>query len=273
MATIVDRSRIVSLLTEEFEAINVLCSDFDHAAWGAATDLPGWTVQDVLAHLVGTESMLAGVPSPEVEIAEFGHVRNDIAKANEAWVESMRTLDGHEVLERFRAVTDRRLHELATMTQDDFDRPSWTPAGPDETYGRFMRIRHFDCYLHEHDIRAAVGADDRPDPVHLTSALTEPESGLGYIVGRRAGLPAGTTVSICLTEPIDRTLAVEVTDRARVVDRLDGVPTVSLTLAPLLFLRLTGGRVDPAAHIGNDLLLAGDAELAERLATHLAFTI
>ena len=39
------------------------------------------------------------------------------------------------------------------MTQADFDAPSWTPAGRDETYGRFMRIRHYDCFMHEHDIR------------------------------------------------------------------------------------------------------------------------
>ena len=31
-----------------------------------------------------------------------------------------------------------------------------TPAGPD-TYGRFMRVRIFDCWMHEQDIRRAVG--------------------------------------------------------------------------------------------------------------------
>ena len=31
-----------------------------------------------------------------------------------------------------------------------------TPAGPD-SYGRFMRVRDFDCWMHQHDIRDAVG--------------------------------------------------------------------------------------------------------------------
>ena len=81
------------------------------------------------------------------------------------------------------------------MTQADFDAPSWTPAGPDETYGRFMRIRHFDCFMHEHDMRGAVGAPDRPEPTHVASALDEVSTGLGFIVGKRAQAPGGAGCS------------------------------------------------------------------------------
>jgi uncharacterized protein (TIGR03083 family) len=273
MPTLVDRDQIVHLLTEEFEAVAALCDGFDQRQWAMVTDLPGWSVQDVLAHLVGTESMLVGEPTPNVELTHLNHMANDIARANEAWVESMRPLAGAEVLDRFRSVTARRREALRAMTQGDFDQPSWTPAGRDETYGRFMRIRHYDCYLHEHDIRAAVGAADRDDPAHLGSALDETETALGYIVGRRAALPSGTSVAIRLEPPAERSWLVEVTDRARVVDRLEGEPMASISLPPMLFLRLTGGRVDPRPHIGADLRLGGDKELATQLATHLTFTI
>ena len=43
---------------------------------------------------------------------------------------------------------------------------SFTPAGKD-TYGRFMQIRVFDCWLHEQDIRDALGPTrtrDRASP-------------------------------------------------------------------------------------------------------------
>jgi uncharacterized protein (TIGR03083 family) len=273
MPTIVDRDRTVRLLDEQFTAVAELCDGLDTAQWATPTCLPGWSVQDAVAHMVGTESMLDGVPGPDIDVPEAPHLRNDIGRANEAWVASMRPLGGPAVLDRFRSVTSRRMASLGAMTQADFDRPSWTPAGPDETYGRFMRIRHYDCFMHEHDIRAAVGRPARNDPDHVDAALAEPEASLGYVVGRRAGLPAGTTVSLRVTGPVERTWAVAVEDRARVVDDLDGPPTVSLELGAMLFLGLTGGRIGAEPFLGGDIRLGGDPDLGRQLATNLAFTI
>ena len=98
------------------------------------------------------------------------------------------------MLARFRSVAARRLEALDAMTQADFDAPSWTPAGPDETYGRFMRIRHYDCFLHEADMREALGLPDRVDADQVAAALLEPASGLGYIVGKKARMPSGASV-------------------------------------------------------------------------------
>lgn len=273
MATIVDRDQLVPLLVREFKALDDLCSDFTNDQWESSTCLPVWTVKDILSHVVGTESMLAGLPTPSVDTSHLTHMTNPPAVANESWVESMRGMSGSEVLERFRDVTRRRTEALEASSQADFDKPSWTPAGPDETYGRFMRIRHFDCYLHELDICAAIGAPDRADPDHLSAALAEPESALGYIVGKKAGAPDGASVRIRLTGAVERNYLVQVDGRARVVDAIDGEPTAGITLDAVLFMRLTGGRVDPAAHAGVDVTLEGDQALALRLATNLSFTI
>jgi hypothetical protein len=40
-----------------------------------------------------------------------------------------------------------------------------------------------------------------------------------------------------------------------------------------LFLRLTGGRADGADRIADEVAVSGDAVLAHRLVTNLAFTI
>ncbi len=230
-------------------------------------------MQDVLAHIVGTESMLLGDPAPQVDTSHLTHMKNAPAVANEAWVESMRTDTGPEVLERFRSVTARRMQALESMTQADLDQPSWTPAGPDETYGRFMRIRHYDCYLHELDIRHALRLDDRTDHDDVAMALTEPVTALGYIVGKKAGAPAGSSVRVRLTGPVEATHHVQVDDRARLVDTLDGEPTAGIALDAVLFLRLTGGRIDPSGRLGTDVVLEGDEDLARRIATNLAYTI
>lgn len=272
MPTIVDHAETVRLLRREFESVEQLCRDLDESDWARATCLPGWSVKDNLSHMVGTELMLDGEPAPDVDVAHLDHLRNDIATFNELWVESMRPQPGAEVLKRFREVTARRLTSLEAMTQEEFDAESFTPAGPD-SYGRFMRIRHFDCFLHEHDIREALGHDDRPDAEQLGLVLDEVSTGLGYVVGKKAGMPSGERVRIHVTGPVERDLDVEVAERASLVERHDDEPTVQLTLPAMLYVRLAGGRRSAEPHLGSEIELGGDEELARRLATSLAFTI
>ena len=107
----------------------------------------------------------------------------------------------------------------------------------------------------------------------MAAALLEPVSGLGYIVGKKARMPSGASVRIHVTGTVDTTYLVEVGDRAAVVDSLDGPPTAGLELDAMLFLRLTGGRRKADAHLGTDVALEGDEELATQLARNLAFTI
>ncbi|MGH9080234.1 MAG: maleylpyruvate isomerase family mycothiol-dependent enzyme [Acidimicrobiales bacterium] len=272
MPTFVDRTHMVQLLRGEYDAIGALCSRLSKDDWDVATCLPGWTVRDALSHVIGTEAALCGEPSPDVGISHLGHIRNPIAEANEIWVESMRHCNGQEMLARFEDVTGRRLSALDAMTQPDFDAPSWTPAGRDETYGRFMRIRHFDCFMHEHDIRGAVGAPWRDAEDDVRSALDEVATGIGYIVGRRAALPEGTTVRIDLTGPVNRTYLVEVEGRATIVDSLEQPVTAGISLSAMLFLRLTGGR-DEGPIAGEGITFSGDRSLGDQLVANLAFTI
>jgi uncharacterized protein (TIGR03083 family) len=278
MPTIVDRDETFRLLMAEFDAVTDLAHDIAVAEWDRPTCLPGWSVKDQLSHLVGTELMLEGEPMPEVDVGHLTHVRNDIGASGELWVESMRPLSGPEVLERWKAVVERRRATLGAMDQAAFDAPSWTPAGPDETFGRFMRIRHFDAFMHEHDIRGALGRPDHDDPDHVRFALTEPVSGLGYVVGKRAGIPSGQRVQLDLTGPGEMTVFVEVGDRATVVDTLSGEPTIGIRLPAMLYLRLAGGRQDPAPHLDSSadveqIELRGDEDLAGQLAANFAFTI
>jgi uncharacterized protein (TIGR03083 family) len=273
MPTILDKPATVELLTHEFGSIAEVCTGITADQWARPSCLPGWSVHDVLGHMVGTESMLSGVQTPTVDISHLHHMQNPIAEGNELWVESMRPLGGDELLARFRDVTGRRLAALEAMSQADFDAPSWTPVGRDETYGRFMRVRHYDCFLHEHDIRFALGRPPREDEADLRSALDEVATGIGYIVGRRAAMPEGSRVRIDLTGPASRTFLVQVDGRASVVDELEEEPTVAVELPVIRFLRLTGGRDDGDAGAPGPTHIAGDRALGEQLVANLAFTI
>jgi uncharacterized protein (TIGR03083 family) len=273
MATIVDKEATVDLLRREFAALAELCGGLTPEQWDTATCLPGWTVRDALSHVIGAEAMLLGEPAPSVDLSHLTHMQNPIAEANEVWVESMRGSTGPQMLARLGDVTSRRLALLEAMSQEEFDAPSWTPAGKDETYGRFMRIRHYDCYLHEQDMRLALGLPARETPDDLASALDEVATGLGYIVGRRAALPEGSRVRIELTGPLPRTYLVQVDGRATVVDVLDGGPNVELTLPAMRYLRLTGGRHDAGVDPEDGVAFAGDRALGGRLLANLSFTI
>ncbi len=270
-----DKDRIVTLLGDEWSVIADLASRLDPDGW-VAPALPGWDVHDVLAHMVGTERMLDGVALPPVAVGGDGgnggdHVRNDIGKANEAWVISLRTRSHAELLADFRAITAKRLASLTEMSTDEFYKPSWTPAG-DGTYGRWMEIRVFDCWMHEQDIRVAAGRPGQEEGPAAEQSLAEVIGALGYIIGKRGRAPDGSSVLIRLTGPIERDLHVVTSGRAKVVDALDDEPTATISLSSSLFMRLAGGRQNPEGALG-EVKLGGDVGLARQLATSLAFTL
>jgi len=267
-----EKDRVVGLLGGEWATITQLMAALPDDAWSTPV-LPGWDVHDVLAHIVGGERMLAGDAAPETPagLEDAPHVRNPIARVNETWIVALRPLPHAALLGMFRAITEERLAALQAMSVEEFHAPSWTPAG-DGTYGRFMEIRLFDAWMHEQDIRNAVGKPDNEDGPAADAAIDEVAGALGYIVGKRGGAPQGSSVKITLTGPIQRELCVVVDGKAKVVIAIDGQPTAGLALSSSLFLRLAGGRVDPERCL-PEVRLSGDAALARQLATHLAYTL
>jgi uncharacterized protein (TIGR03083 family) len=265
-----EKDRVVELLGREWSDIAGLLAGLDDEDWSVPA-LPGWDVHDVLAHMIGTERSLAGAALPDVPSDLGSHVRNDIGKVNEAWICALRDRPHADLLADFRAVTAERLASLRGMSVEEFNAPSWTPAG-NATYARFMQIRIFDCWMHEQDVRTGVEQPGNESGDAAEQALDEVVLALGYIVGKRGRAPDGSSVLIRLTGPVERELAVVVDGRARVVDAIEGAPTATLTLSSSLFMRLAGGREDAEAALGR-IELGGDQALARQLATSLAYTI
>ncbi|NNN21974.1 MAG: maleylpyruvate isomerase family mycothiol-dependent enzyme [Acidimicrobiales bacterium] len=276
MSTNVDKERLFPLLKEEYLALVDLGKSLDEERFNVKSSLPGWTVKDIFSHIVGTESMLVGKVMPTIELPSYDYLKNDVARANEMWVESYRKMSGDQVIKDLEEVVELRLASLGPMTQADFDKPSWTPAGPNETYGRFMRIRHFDCYIHEDDIRRALGLEPHIDKDHLAMAMSEPETGLGYIVGKRAAIPKGSQVIIELYGDIERKWLIEVGDKALAVESFSlNSPDhfAHLRADAFTFFRLIGGRVNLSGLLDSKVSLLGEVDLSRQLFENLAFTI
>jgi uncharacterized protein (TIGR03083 family) len=271
--THVDKERVVPALAETWRSIDALCRDLDDLEWDTPTDCPGWTVKDQVSHMIGTESMLAGRPMPSVDPTRFTHIRNAIGETNEAWIDERRSRRPAAILEEFRSITSIRLDTLSTSEQAAFDEPSPTPAG-DDTYGRFMQIRVMDCWVHEQDIREATGRPGHREGLAVEVSLDEIVLALGYVVGKQAAAPDGSSVRFDLTGASGRVVDVLVRGRARVAEQPVNRPTTTVRVPVEVFVRLAGGRNTPASRLADGSVnVFGDRELGFRVVQHLAYMI
>ena len=134
-------------------------------------------------------------------------------------------------------------------------------------------MRIFDFWVHERDIAAPLGwpSDDSGPCAEI--ALAQVEGSLGYIVGKKIGLPDGASIVFHLTGPVKRDLAVVVEGRARAVAHVEH-PDVELTLDAMTFIQLAAGRIDPQRQIDAGLVTwSGNDQLGDRAARNLRFTI
>jgi len=274
---VLDKDDVLEGLFASWDGIAALAADLSEDEWRTPTDLPGWDVHAVVAHMVGTESMLLGLatPEPDVDLATVEHVRNFVGAMNEPWVRSLRGESGAQMLARFRDVTAQRRIVLAAIPIDEWNAPTQTPAGPD-SYGRFMRIRAFDCWMHEQDIRAALGRE--PSAAQLSGAdarvsLDEMAASMSFVVGKKAQAPDGSRVLLTLTGPLSREIRVAVDGRAALVEDFGGVePTTVVTLDGLQFTRLAGGR-GLVSYRPADVEYSGDDAVGKRIVENLAYVI
>lgn len=275
--TQLDKSDVLTGLFAVWDSLAALLDGLPEDHWLAASPLPGWDVKAVVSHMIGTESFLAGIaaPQPDIDVSALEHVRNDIGAMNECWVRHLAGESGAAVLERFRAVTTDRRAALAGMSEGDWNAVTPTPVGP-ESYGRFMRVRVFDCWMHEQDIRDALGRPSSDDALRGPASelsLDEVASTMGYVVGKLAKAPDGSRVLFELTGPVARRIRVDVDGRARLVDDFGGdEPTATIRMDGLQFTRLAGGRPMSHARV-RDIELDGDKEVANQVVEHLNFVI
>lgn len=275
MASDIPKDRTVAALAEVWASTSELLTSLPADEWSQPSPLPGWSVQDNVSHIVGTEAMLLGESNPDVTIDRqiLTHVSNDIGEFNEVWVEHLRSAEPSVVLSQFNEFTLRRVEALEAMPLEEWHAESLTPARRD-TYGRFMQIRVFDCWLHEQDIRDATGRPGNETGLAADVTLDEMTTALGFVVGKKAGLAEGQSVTFELTDrgvPM-RSFHVAIEGRAKVVESLSGDATATLTMPVGTMTRLCAGRAAlESLRAGIDV--AGNVELGERVLSNLNYTI
>lgn len=141
--------------------------------------------------------------------------------------------------------------------------------------GARWRVRTFDCWMHEQDIREGLSRPSTDDDLSrpgAAMAVDEMVAGMARVVGKQGGAPRGARVLFALTGPMARDIRVAVDERAAVVPAFDGEPTTVIRMDGLQFTRRCGGRPLTAARDGG-VQYDGDAEVGQRIVENLAFVI
>ena len=257
----------MAALAETWGSLAVACDDPSEGQWGTPTACPGWSVRDQLSHLIGIERSLEGEPTPPWEDPLGSHVKTPFAEGNEKWIAVRRAGPGRAVLDEFIEVTNRRLSTLAALTE-----AAWAQLGPSPVgqvpYAEFMRVRVFDCWVHEQDVRLALGRPGGTGGSASAIALGQVEAAMGFVVGKQAAAPEGAVVCFSLSGPAHdaREITIAV-DGGRARPAPTGTrPTVRLRLSSLDFLRLGCGRVTAeAVDTPERVVIEGDQVLGRQV--------
>lgn len=240
--------------------------------WAKPTDLPGWNVRYVAAHLAHLESELAGNPQEQVDVPEAPHIKSPMSVFTESGPLARADWTTDQIIDELEASAAKRDVALRAMMPLD-------PTAPGDgfsavvgwNWSTLLSNRVVDNWMHQQDIRRAVGRPGGlagPGAAHVLGVFS---GGIPFVVGKRVGPPVGTTVVIEITGEHPATLAVEVGDDGRAA-RLDSVPpspTAQIGMDFETFTVLSGGRRGPDQVTTT---VSGDAALGQAVLANLAVT-
>lgn len=247
-----------------------LVEALDDELWSTPTDLPGWDVKAVASHVAHIEGLTAGAPAEHAVVGEAAHVRNLMGHFTEIGVLNRREASPGEIVAEIRRHTASRRAALLANPPTDPSLPApvaFAPLGWDT--GTLLRNRPLDLWMHEQDVRRAVGRPGglhSPAADHSTAYLLE---GLGYVLAKRVGAPVGTSLVAYIDGSPPAAYVVGPDGRGRAAAQMPAGPTITLRMSRETFIRLAGGRgrVDREA-----VTITGDRALGEQILDCLAVT-
>lgn len=268
-----DAERLATYVETWWQAVGdftALLDTLPDEAWARPTDLAGWDVKAVASHTAHLESLLAGGPDETAEIGDAPHITGPMGQFTEIGVVTRRDRTPASIVAEIRERTSARRAELLADLPTD-------PAAP--APGMFgligwnqqtlLRNRPLDIWMHEQDVRRAVGLPGGMDGApaqHSADYLTET---FGYVVGKKVRPPAGTTAVLAVEGSPVVAVEVDETGRGQRLTEVPADPTVRLSMDRETFIVLSGGRREPEA---GAVVIEGDAELGAAIVARLGTT-
>lgn len=265
-------SRYVDIWEKAVDDVVSLLRDLREDEWAMDTDLPGWNVRAVAAHLAHLESELCGDAQERVEVPELEHLTAPSAKYTEGGVLARGSASNQEIVDELERCVGKRREQLrADPPQDGSAKPPITPSGLPWDWETLLRNRPLDMWMHEQDIRRATGRHGGLNTEAAGHTATVFTMGFPYSVGKRVAPPAGTTVVLDVSGVSPVHLAVEMNEAGRCVPLTadPDAPTVSLRMDLETFVVLCGGRRVPEQ---VEVAVAGDTALGETILRAMGVT-
>lgn len=233
------------------------------------TDLEGWDVFDNIAHTAHLEHVLATGEEETIAVDEASHIKSLTGIYTEQGVVARRGRGVEALLDELEAAVAKR---AATLEADP---PTDGSAAPPRTFGgapwnneTLLGNRPLDIWMHEQDIRRAIGRPggfDSPAAAHTIHRLA---GGLPLVLGKRVASAAGTSVRIDITDA-DTSIGAIVGEDGRATFAVVDDPTARITMSAESFIILAGGRrrADRVA-----TTVEGDEALAKAVLANIAIT-
>ena len=262
-----ETSTLIEVWSSTIDDIRELAQGLSDDEWGLPTSCPGWTVGDVVAHVVGVERRLAGdaLPKHEPDWYALPHVREDeFTRYMERDVDSRRGQSRASVVAELLEVIPRRREQLNSIDPDPETLVSG-PAGMQIPLGRIMRMRVFDLWTHEQDLRQAIGkpGNEATMGAHVTAEIML--STLPAIWGKKVGAQPIQSLRIAVTGGISFEGQVTVGEDERAnFTAVSTDPTSVITIDWMTYFALGAGRTT-FIDVQDRITLEGDAALATRM--------
>jgi len=265
-------SETIDKLEETWRSISEFCATLTEAQWKTPTQLPNWSVQDNLAHLIAFESEFHGLPRPEHTATDKSHVKNELGDSNEDDVDYWRSFTGAEVLAEWNKIFEARLTEMRTADDAYFAREVMSPVGP-TTVADFMHIRVLDCWTHEQDMRRVLGLfghQSGPPAEHTIDRLIRT---VPMVIGKRAGTAEGECVVIRITGHVQRVVTTTIVEgRGKVSNEIPATSRCDISMDSDTFMQLATGRAT-YDEVSANVSISGDVEHANRVLTQFSMMI
>lgn len=248
-----------------------LCAGLVDEQWHAPTPCPGWDVADVVAHMGDVDGFLTGQPRPDrqPDWDRLPHVRNDVGRFTETGVDARRGAPPEQLLAELRELAAARRAQLDALP---VDAEVLSPFGRPTTLERLIRMRTFDLWAHEQDIRAALGLDGGWDTDGAVVSYQQMTRAL-LALWPQVGAPERAVVHLRVTGPgiSGDTWVVGGADGRSAFCRPVDDPTVEVTMSWPDYAMLSCGRI-ALESARERITVRGDVDLAERLLAELVIT-
>ncbi|MEI8259900.1 MAG: maleylpyruvate isomerase family mycothiol-dependent enzyme [Actinomycetes bacterium] len=242
-----------------------LVAGLSPAQWNSPSPCPGWSVGDLVAHTVDIEERMAGVPQPDYEPDwdALPHV-TESGRRMEPGVDRRRGLDRSVVLDQLSVVSATRSAQVADL---DPEATIVSPFGREITLSVMMRMRIFDVWVHEQDIRVALNLPGNLTTVGGQVTQSMIIESLPRTWAKSAAAPEGSVLCVdVIGSDLPRTVWVRAGEEGRgefLDTRPENIDVTIMGTWPALLAAATGRSSDTRLNV------QGDAKLAQALVSNL----